>query len=136
MKCFVAKKEEVASQNLSTEPPTIIYKNEAAVLISIDGKAQFKAIENSALQRVVNTPFLIVTDKAKTSYYIYAAENGWYKSTSLKGPWKFTGSVPAEVAKLAPEPAEAEMSVPVPQNVPKSNPSNAPPVASTVSSAV
>lgn len=104
----LAEKQGIASQNLSTDPPTIIYRNEATVLISIDGKPQFKDIENSTMQRVVNTPFLIVTDKAKSRYYVYASENGWYESTSLKDSWKFTTSVPAEVLKLAPEPPDTE----------------------------
>lgn len=104
----LAEKEAMASQNLSTDPPIIIYKEEPAVLISIDGPPQFKAIENSSLQRIVNTPFLIVTDSSKKRYYIYAAENGWYESESLKGAWRFTTSVPQEVAALAPDSPEAQ----------------------------
>ena len=53
----VALEEEA---ELKHEPPEIIIKYKPAVLILIDGEPKIEKIENSTLERVVNTPYVIL----------------------------------------------------------------------------
>ncbi len=60
-----------------------------------DGEPQFKPLEGTSLQYVVNTATPIIQVDAKTSY---AVENGvWFKAVSVKGPWAVADSVPGVI---------------------------------------
>jgi len=82
---------------LKNTPPEIIVKHQPAVLIIIDGEPKLQEIENTELERVVNTPYVIV--KYKNIYYL-ATNELWYHSSDLKGPWKTTSKLPGAVQKL------------------------------------
>ena len=41
-------------------------------------------------------------------YYLNADVKSWYSATEIKGDWSLAEKVPADVAKLAPEPVEEE----------------------------
>jgi len=55
----VAVRDQV---ELKHTPPEIIIKYVPAVLILLDGEPKFQSIEGSSLERVVNTPYVIVKD--------------------------------------------------------------------------
>jgi len=97
-----AEKEQLSSQDLSNEPPTIIFKQAPSVLVSIDGEPKLKEINNSKLKQVVNSSFFILFDDSIPRYYLYASKDGWYVTTNLKEPWNFNTSAPEYIAKLAP----------------------------------
>ncbi len=104
----VAEKERLASENLGTDPPRIIFRSSPTVLVNIDGPPQLSRAEGSSLMRVANTPFLIVYDSSARTYYLYAGENAWYTASEIEGDWEFTREVPAAVLELAPDESELE----------------------------
>ena len=67
-----------ATQKINTDPPIIIFMPEPAVLITLDGKESLQEIEGSKLKRVVNTPFTILFETSKKTYYLYADKDTWY----------------------------------------------------------
>jgi hypothetical protein len=83
--------------DLKHAPPEIIVKYEPAVLILIDGEPKLEGIEGSSLERVVNTPYVIL--KHKSSYYL-ASDTRWFESPSVKGPWKLAGDLPKDVQRV------------------------------------
>jgi len=87
------------------DAPVIVLSTEAAVLVLIDGDPSFQEIDGSTLERVVNTPYLIVKDE--TRFYLSGGGDLWYGSSSALGPWTVTGNVPAQIAQLA-EPEQDE----------------------------
>jgi len=101
-----------AASQISTEPPIIIFMPEAAVLITIDGEPRLKKEEKSDLMRVINTPFTVLLDSKKKTYYLNADAETWYTASDIKGEWTVATSVPKEVAALAPEPDAAEIEDP------------------------
>ncbi|MBP2670867.1 MAG: autotransporter, partial [candidate division NC10 bacterium] len=65
-----------------------------------DGEPQFKPLEGTPLQYVVNTATPIIRIDAKT---FYAVENGiWFKAESAQGPWAVADSVPAVIYTIPP----------------------------------
>ncbi len=101
----LAEKEKLASQDLSNEPPVIIFKESPSVLVSIDGEPKLTKVANSQLKQIVNTSFFLLLDESVSQYYLYASEEDWYTTNNLKGEWEYTTSVPAEIVKLAPDPS-------------------------------
>ena len=92
-------------QGLNHKPPEIIWATNRTVLVIIDGQPRFQVVSNTALQRVINTPALLVRDKASSGFYLEG--NGqWFAAASLEGPWSLAQSPPAEVAALSPSKTE------------------------------
>ncbi|RLA40695.1 MAG: carbohydrate-binding family V/XII, partial [Gammaproteobacteria bacterium] len=93
-----AELDESSEVKLKNTPPEIIVKHEPAVLIIIDGEPKLQDIDDSKLERVVNTPNVIVKYKEKTFYL--AADTLWYKASDIMGPWKTTTRLPKDVDKI------------------------------------
>jgi hypothetical protein len=51
------------AENLNTAPPKIFYREKPTTLVLIDGEPKEKYDEDMKIDRVMNTPFLIVHDK-------------------------------------------------------------------------
>lgn len=105
---------ETTEPDLRNDPPRIIIANEPSLLVLIDGEPKLEALEGSQLQRVVNTPFLIVHDPMSRAYYL-GADEGWFSARVVTGPWRPDSSPPAEVAAMTPpasEPAEDDAGAP------------------------
>ena len=94
-----------AAPELKHEPPKILLSTEPALLVLIDGEPRLQKIEGSKLERVVNTPFLLVKDGS--NHYLYIGSNAWYQAKSIPGPWTRTQRVPKDIEKLV-EPVEED----------------------------
>jgi hypothetical protein len=90
----VATRDEDAIKN---DPPKIIVSYTPAVLVLIDGEPKLETIENSNLERVVNTPFVIV--KSKNTYYL-ASDTMWFVAPAVEGPWSEARSLPKEIQQI------------------------------------
>ena len=102
------KRSDMADR-ISTKPPKIIFINEPAVLISIDGEPRLKEEPDSDLMRVINTPYTILFEPATKHYYLNADEKTWYSTEEIKGDWYLVMTVPDEVASRAPESADDDL---------------------------
>ncbi len=85
-------------RGLKNDPPKIILRYKPAVLILIDGDPRYTEIEGSHMERVANSPYLIV--RYKGTHYL-ATDTDWFTARSIKGPWSLTRSLPGEVQELA-----------------------------------
>ncbi len=90
--------EERDEENIKNSPPEIIVKYKPAVLVILDGEPKLQDIEDSKLERVVNTPNVMVKYKKKTFYL--AADTLWYKAADIMGPWKTTTRLPGDIDKI------------------------------------
>ncbi|MCK5705732.1 MAG: hypothetical protein KAI29_31500, partial [Cyclobacteriaceae bacterium] len=88
------------SEKLNNTPPDIYFRTSPASLISIDGEPIVKEIEDSDFEYVVNTPFFLVREKGKSTYYIKGGKF-WYESNEITKGWKETKNVPSDINKLA-----------------------------------
>ena len=68
-------------------PPEIIYRERPSVLVFIDGDPVMEPLADRSLrmERVVNTPFLMVRDQQGV-YFVMGSGN-WFRSPTLEGPW-------------------------------------------------
>jgi hypothetical protein len=92
-------KASKGSEGFKNDAPNIIYRDKPSMLIYIDGEPRTKAIENSNLEYVMNSGYVIFRDKKTSKYYLYGGEI-WYETTDIKGTWKTTKSVPKDITTL------------------------------------
>lgn len=91
--------EQQLEDQLNNKAPQIYFRKVPTVLVVIDGEPKLKAVENSKMEYVVNTPFFIV--KNKDTYYLKGAKN-WYESNAIvANTWQETTSIPKDVSALA-----------------------------------
>lgn len=101
----LAEKERIAADNLKNDPPKILIEHDPAILVFIDGEPIMEKIENSNLERVVNTPFLIVYEKQSKDYFLNGGEL-WMTSSDILGPWSEAKRLPREVSQITPKDPE------------------------------
>jgi len=85
-----------------TEAPEVIVQTNAAELIIVDGKIEYKPIESTQLLYVSNTESDVIMDINSQFHYVLLAGR-WYKSKSLEdGDWSFVepDKLPADFAKI------------------------------------
>jgi len=87
------------SDEFSTKAPEINYASTLTTLVLIDGKPIVKNDETIKMEKVINTPFLIVKDPADQQFYLFAGKF-WYTSKSLESGWEKAAKLPAATAKL------------------------------------
>ncbi len=95
---------------LKHEPPKIVVSYEPAVLILIDGQPKLQAVEGSALQRVVNTPYLMLFDPMSDAYYL-SSDEAWFAARQIEGPWRVEKKPPDAVRRMTPSEPEAQRQV-------------------------
>jgi hypothetical protein len=107
-----AEREQRSAQGLKADPPKILVRNEASVLIFIDGEPRLQDVPKTSLRRVANTPVAILYDARSNRYY---TSNGtfWYAATAATGPYASIPKPPADVEKAT---REAQANAP-PQDV-------------------
>jgi hypothetical protein len=81
-------------------PPEIIWATNRAVLIRVDGEPVLRPIPGAGLERVINTPALLVRDPAQGKFYLNG-QGHWFAAGSIKGSWSLSQDPPAEVTALA-----------------------------------
>ena len=96
-----AEKERASVEGLDNDPPRIVFAYERAILVSYDGAPVLEPIEGSDLQRVANTPFAVVYDPGRRTYYL-SGTSLWYRARDPLGPWTPIGEPPANVRDVVP----------------------------------
>ena len=100
------EREKSEADKLNMDPPKIIFSKAPSALIVINGKPELRKVENSDLERVINTPFIILYVPNTRTYYLKGGDY-WYGATDMLGPWKTVTRPPDvvfEVAKRISEP--------------------------------
>ncbi|RKD90318.1 hypothetical protein [Mangrovibacterium diazotrophicum] len=75
-----------AASNYQNDPPEIIVAYKPSILVFIDGDPILKDMEGYPYQQIENSPFFILFDKSKKTYYLYG-EQLWYSTKDLNGNW-------------------------------------------------
>lgn len=93
------EEEKKSAAGLKSDPPEIRFSEEPAVLLLYDGEPKFSTIESSNLERIINTPFLVVRKEGDRTAYLSGA-GYWYWASDPKGPWRPEANPPPEIAGL------------------------------------
>jgi hypothetical protein len=78
-----------AGHEVRNEPPQIFFSIRPAILILIDGKPELRLVNDTKLERVINTRVLMLHDRGKGKFYLHLMD-GWLEAANIKGPWGVT----------------------------------------------
>lgn len=106
------EEEKQSAASYDNAPPTIIYKDKPSILVFIDGDPIYEAVKiddqggdpvyagsGPELERVANTPYLLVRPKGGMNW-LYGS-GLWYSSETALGPWTYEKKAPAALEALA-----------------------------------
>lgn len=92
-------KVQESLKDIKNDAPTIIFKEELAILLSYDGDPIFSDIEDSTYLRALNTSFAVVQVKNKQEYYLTDGST-WFKAANELGPWNVTAYPPSDLVNM------------------------------------
>jgi len=104
------KNEQKTAADIKNDPPEIVVTKQDAVLVPLDGEPVLRAVEKTQLQRVANTPFLMLQDSSSKKFYLNAGTL-WYSAVKVEGPWTPDAKVPQQAKALVSAEALAEAGV-------------------------
>ena len=81
------------------DPPLILVSTQPAVLVIIDGKPIPVDIENTNLQKIVNTNWDLFFDKKESRYYL-RDDKVWLSARELKDAWLPVTKLPKDFSRL------------------------------------
>ncbi|HXI52865.1 MAG TPA: hypothetical protein VNH84_15225, partial [Candidatus Saccharimonadales bacterium] len=103
---FAQAAARAGPSGLKHTPPEIVWATNRTVLVIIDGEPVLRPVPDTDLQRVINTPALILFDKAQARFFLNG-DGLWFGAASVQGSWSLVQTPPTQVAALAPAPAGA-----------------------------
>ena len=86
-----------AGQPLNNAPPRIFFSTNPAVLVYIDGPPVYRKVSGTDLERVINTPVLLLKDVAG-KFYLHLWD-GYLTASSLEGLWSAVKEPPKGAAE-------------------------------------
>jgi len=110
----IAEHDNPANLTLKHDPPRIIIATEPTTLVLLDGPARQQPLTTpqapaqAKLERVVNTPALIIYFPEQKRYYLAGGGDLWYSATGVGGPYAQATSVPPPIAAFTPKPDPAD----------------------------
>ena len=96
----VLPKEKVAPEKFNNAPPKIIVAKVPTALVIVNGKPILRDVPGTAVNRVINTPFVMLYDKSTNTYYLKGG-TWWYQAADVKGEWKTVNAPPEAVVQAA-----------------------------------
>jgi hypothetical protein len=97
---FIQAAARQGPRGLKQDPPEIVWATNRTVLILINGEPVLRPVPGGDLERVVNTPALLVRNKADGKFYL-SGDGVWFVADSIQGSWALAQTPPANVAALA-----------------------------------
>ncbi|MCC4834416.1 carbohydrate-binding family V/XII [Shewanella sp. 10N.7] len=110
-----AEQEKRSLDNIKNDAPEVIFSSTLSVLLSYDGEPQFREIENSPYERILNTPFAVARDTQSKKLYL-SSGTYWYVAEDPMGPWQVTLYPPEDLVSMVnteeDEPAKSTANAP------------------------
>ena len=91
---------------VNNAPPRVIVSTTPALLVTVHGDPVIRPVQDSKLQRVINTRALILRNGTRPPYYLHVYD-GWMQASSIDGPWQVSKKPPAELDPVAQQLAKA-----------------------------
>jgi hypothetical protein len=101
--------DERTETGLRNDPPKIVVSTEPATLVVIDGEPRRQAVSEpteaarAGLERVVNTPVVLVFDPKAKAWFLAGGGDLWYTAADVLGPYTVASKVPKAVKALTPK---------------------------------
>ncbi len=101
------EREKASADKINNDPPKILFASTPSALIVVNGKPILRDVEGTDIQRVVNTPYVMLYEPGEKAYYLKSSAV-WYKTADIKGAWERVASPPVSIARAARRVAEPE----------------------------
>jgi len=88
---------KVEAISLDNRPPQIVFMQQPALLVCIDGEPKYVQVEGTNLTRVLNTRVLLL--QAPTGKLYLHLLDGYMEAATMSGPWTVAKTPPADAAK-------------------------------------
>ncbi len=85
-----------AAQPVQNDVPQILFSQQPAILVPIDGVPAMRDVPGTGLKRIVNTRALMLFDPVLTNYYLYVSDH-WMEAQKFEGPWTRVANPPAQL---------------------------------------
>ncbi|MBS1975923.1 MAG: hypothetical protein JST46_01040 [Bacteroidetes bacterium] len=95
----IEQEQEAVNADFKNNAPEIIFKTEPTTLVLIDGEPRLKKDEKLGMNKVINTPFLIVENPDDKKYYLYGGQN-WYVSALVAKDYNLAAQLPKRIQSL------------------------------------
>jgi hypothetical protein len=92
------QEQEKLSSQFNNSAPKVIYSNEPAILVLIDGSPKLQTSSNLGVETVVNSPIRLVKNNDGL-FYLYGGKR-WYTAASATGPYSYTSNIPSNLTKI------------------------------------
>ncbi len=93
-----ANGEPVKGVEVKNDPPKVIFAAKPSLLVLIDGTPQLREIQDTKLERVINTRAIILFENDKKKYYL-RVQDWWLEAKDLEGPWSYAKKLPDDMKK-------------------------------------
>ena len=93
-----ANGEPIKGVEVKNDPPKVIFAANPSLLVLIDGIPQLREIQDTKLERVINTRAIILFENDKKNYYL-RVQDWWLQSKDLEGPWSYAKKLPDDMKK-------------------------------------
>jgi len=92
------RSEPRTAEALKNDPPKILVRRSPALLVVLDGSPRFERVETTSVDRVVNTPYVLLRYRGR----LYLSTTGaWFEAGEFDQPWRVTDSPPKQVRQVA-----------------------------------
>ena len=88
-----------SSVELNNDLTKILYVTSPSTLVLIDGEPKLQQDDQLKMQRVINTPFLILQSTEDKKYYLSGGKY-WYVSSSVKEGWAQAIKLPSSIQQV------------------------------------
>ncbi len=88
------------AQNFDNTPPEIIFMDKPGVLLLFDGNPVFKPVENTDVQKAINTPYFVVQDNKSKQYFLYGGDFWFTSADVVNAPWRNIKEPPDDIMKM------------------------------------
>lgn len=118
------------AQGLKAEIPNIIFRNRAAVLLTIEGEPAWTIVDGTPYRRLTNSPFFMIQDSQNGKCHLHLPPYWWIADAPM-GPWQAADAAPGAIEALwarEPKPAlppsePGQEATPRPEVIPVTEPS-------------
>ncbi|RFS21811.1 hypothetical protein DVR12_14225 [Chitinophaga silvatica] len=95
----IKAEQQIRDDNLNNNPPEIIYRTRPAMLVVLDGEPKVEMDKDLQMERVVNSPNLIIKNPNDKQYYLYGGDF-WYSSNSITSGYRVVKNLPANIRSV------------------------------------
>jgi hypothetical protein len=95
----IQQTQQLNDPNLKNDAPNIMYRTRPSTLVIIDGEPKLQLDKDLNMQKVVNSPSIILQNPDDNLFYLYGG-GLWYNSNNILNGWNYVKFLPARIQQV------------------------------------